>query len=251
MRKKMVAGNWKMNNTISESLQYLDVIKDKINNNDIDVVFCVPSLNIMKIQDKLENTKINVGCQNMHFEESGAFTGEISAKMLKEAKVQYVIVGHSERRQYFGENNEIVNKKTVQALKHGLTPITCVGETLENREQGITIELVRTQVKVALNNVSKDDVVKVILAYEPIWAIGTGVTATSAQAEEVCKEIRKVLTEIYDKETSDKVRILYGGSVNGKNAKELFSMENIDGGLVGGASLKPEFEQVVNYLEGK
>ncbi len=247
MRKKIIAGNWKMNNTITEGVEFLNTIKDKINTTDVDVVFCVPSINITSTLEVLKNTNISVGAQNMHFEDKGAFTGELSAKMLVDAGVKYVVVGHSERRQYFGETDEIVNKKTLKAIENGLVPFVCIGETLEQREQGITIDLVRTQTKVALNNVKKEYAKNVVIAYEPIWAIGTGVTATSQQAEEVCSEIRKVLVEIYDETTANEIRIQYGGSVNGGNASELFAMPNIDGGLVGGASLKPEFEKVVNY----
>ncbi len=247
MRKKIIAGNWKMNNTINEGNNFLNSIKDKINTTESDVVFCVPSVNITSTIETLKNTNISVGAQNMHYEDKGAFTGELSAEMLVEAGVKYVVVGHSERRQFFGETDEIVNKKTIKAIKSGLIPFVCIGETLEQREQGITIDLVRLQTKIALHNVSKEDAKKVVIAYEPIWAIGTGVTATSQQAEEVCSEIRKVLVEIYDENTANEIRIQYGGSVNGKNANELFSMPNIDGGLVGGASLKSEFENVVNY----
>ncbi len=247
MRKKIIAGNWKMNNTITESIEFLNSIKDKINTTESDVVFCVPAISITSVIENLKGTNISVGAQNMHFEESGAFTGELSAKMLVDAGVKYVVLGHSERRQYFGETDEIVNKKTLKALEYNLVPFVCIGETLEQREQGITIDLVRTQTKVALNNVSKEDAKKVVIAYEPIWAIGTGVTATSAQAEEVCKAIREVLAEIYDEVTANEIRIQYGGSVNGSNSNELFAMPNIDGGLVGGASLKAEFENVVNY----
>lgn len=246
MRKRMVAGNWKMNNTITESLNFLNSIKGKIDNTETDVVFCVPDINIGKVKEELSGTNISVGAQNMHYEESGAYTGEVSAAMLDAVGVNYVIVGHSERRQYFGETDETVNKKAIKALEYGLTPLVCIGETLKDREEGITIELVRMQIKIALKNIKKESAEKLVLAYEPIWAIGTGVTATSEQAEEVCKEIRNVLVEIYDKETAEKIRILYGGSVSAKNAKELFNMENIDGGLVGGASLKPEFEEVIS-----
>lgn len=247
MRKKIIAGNWKMNNTISESIEFLNSIKSKIDTTESDVVFCVPSINITSVIENLKGTNISVGAQNMHYENSGAYTGELSAKMLCDAGVKYVVVGHSERRQYFGETDEIVNKKTLKALEFGLVPFVCIGETLEQREQGITIDLVRLQTKVALNNVSKEDAKKVVVAYEPIWAIGTGVTATSQQAEEVCAAIRVVLAEIYDEATANEIRIQYGGSVNGANANELFAMPNIDGGLVGGASLKAEFENVVNY----
>ncbi len=245
MRRQIVAGNWKMNKTLSESLELCKELKDKVNVSNKDVVFCVPSINISQVQKELEGTNIEVGAQNIHFENSGAYTGEISADMLVDLGVKYVILGHSERREYFLESDEIVNKKVLKALEKSLIPILCVGETLEEREQNITIEKVRTQIKVGMLNVTDEQAKKVVIAYEPIWAIGTGKTATSIQAEEVCKSIRQVLTEIYNSEVANEIRIQYGGSVNAKNAKELFSMENIDGGLVGGASLKPEFEQVV------
>ncbi len=247
MRKKIIAGNWKMNNTVSKSLEVLDMLKDKVNTTESDVIFCVPYVNIIPVVEALKGTNISVGAQNMHFEESGAYTGEISAEMLKEIGVKYVILGHSERREYFAETDETVNKKVHTALKHDLVPIVCCGETLEDREKNVTIELVRQQIKIAFKDVSKEDAEKVVIAYEPIWAIGTGVTATSAQAEEVCKAIRELLVEIYGQATADVMRIQYGGSMNGGNANELLNMPNIDGGLVGGASLKPEFEQVVNY----
>ncbi len=247
MRKKIIAGNWKMNNTVSSSLKVLEELKDKVNTTESDVIFCVPYVNIIPVVEALKGTNISVGAQNMHFEENGAYTGEISAEMLKEIGVKYVVLGHSERRQYFAETDETVNKKVLKALEHDLVPIVCCGETLEDREKNITLELVRTQVKVALKGVTKEDAKKVVVAYEPIWAIGTGVTATSAQAEEVCKAIREVLAEIYDQQTAEIMRIQYGGSMNGANANELLNMPNIDGGLVGGASLKPEFAQVVNY----
>ncbi len=247
MRKKIIAGNWKMNNTVSSSLKVLEELKDKVNTTESDVVFCVPYVNIIPVVEALKGTNISVGAQNMHFEENGAYTGEISAEMLKEIGVKYVVLGHSERREYFAETDETVNKKVIKALEHDLVPIVCCGETLEDREKNITIELIRTQIKIALRNVSKEDAKKVVIAYEPIWAIGTGVTATSAQAEEICKAIRELLVEVYGQETADMMRIQYGGSMNGANANELLNMPNIDGGLVGGASLKPEFEQVVNY----
>ncbi len=247
MRRKIIAGNWKMNNTVAKSLEVLNELKDKVNTTESDVIFCVPYVNIIPVVEALKGTNIAVGAQNMHFEENGAYTGEISAEMLKEIGVKYVVLGHSERREYFAETNETVNKKVITALKHDLVPIVCCGETLEDREKNITIELIRQQLKIALRNVSKEDAAKVVIAYEPVWAIGTGVTATSAQAEEVCKAIRELLVEIYGQATADVMRIQYGGSMNGANANELLNMPNIDGGLVGGASLKPEFAQVVNY----
>ncbi len=247
MRRKIIAGNWKMNNTVAKSLEVLNELKDKVNTTESDVIFCVPYVNIIPVVEALKDTNIAVGAQNMHFEENGAYTGEISAEMLKEIGVKYVVLGHSERREYFAETDETVNKKVITALKHDLVPIVCCGETLEDREKNVTIELIRQQIKIALRNISKEDAAKVVIAYEPIWAIGTGVTATSAQAEEVCKAIRELLVEIYGQATADVMRIQYGGSMNGANANELLNMPNIDGGLVGGASLKPEFAQVVNY----
>ncbi len=245
MRRKIVAGNWKMNKTTTEAITLTKLLKDKCNSEDVDVVFCVPAINIIPVMNELKGTNIEVGCQNIHFEDSGAYTGEISADMLVDLGIKYTIVGHSERREYFGETDVIVNKKVVKSIEKGLVPIICVGEKLEEREQGVTFDLVRLQTKVALLNVSKEDAKKVVIAYEPIWAIGTGKTASNEQAEEVCKAIREVLAEIYDEPTAQAIRIQYGGSVNGGNAKDLFTMENIDGGLVGGASLKEEFENIV------
>jgi triosephosphate isomerase len=245
-RKRLVAGNWKMNKTPAEAAAFAVDISKKLDTQKADVVFCVPSICLTDVVKAVEGTLIEVGAQNMYFEESGAFTGEISPGMIKSAGVSHVILGHSERRQFFGETDEDVNKKAVKALEFGLVPIVCVGESLEQREQGITIDLVRLQTKIALNGISADDVKKCVVAYEPIWAIGTGKTATSAQAEEVCCAIRQCLADIYNSDTAEQVRILYGGSVNAKNAAELFAMANIDGGLVGGASIKDEFVEVVN-----
>lgn len=247
MRKKIVAGNWKMNKTPKEAVELVELLKDKVKSEKCDVVFCVPSIDIIPVVEACKGTNIQVGAQNMYFEENGAYTGEISPKMLVDSGVKYVIIGHSERRAYFAETDETVNKKLKKAIEHNLIPIVCVGESLEQRELGINIELVRMQTKAAFAGVSAEDAKKVIVAYEPIWAIGTGKTATTEQAQEVCSAIRTVIGEVYGKAVSDEVRIQYGGSVNGKNAAELFSMEDIDGGLVGGASLKEEFEQIVNY----
>ncbi|KAI4453166.1 triosephosphate isomerase [Holotrichia oblita] len=241
-----------MNNTKHEAEALCDVLAPNIGKDmGCDVVFCVPSIDIIPVIKKLETTNIAVGAQNMHFVDSGAYTGEISAKMLKEVGVKYVIIGHSERRQYFGETDESVNKKVIKAIETGLIPIICVGESLAQREQGITVELVRMQVKLALQGVTDEQAKNIVLAYEPIWAIGTGITATSAQAEEVCAAIRVVLGEIYSKELAEEIRIQYGGSVSADNAAELFAQKNIDGGLVGGASLKPEFEKIVKAAGGK
>ena len=246
MRKTIVAGNWKMNQTPKEALALCQLLKDKVDTKEVDVVFCVPFVDLGVVLEALKGTNIKVGAQNMHFAENGAYTGEISPNMLVEMGVEYVILGHSERRQYFGETNGSVNKKVKAALSHSLKPIMCCGETLEQRELGINIEFVRTQIKEGLFGISSTDVKKVVIAYEPIWAIGTGKTATSEQAQEVCFAIRQVLSELYSEEVAQEVQIQYGGSVNGKNAKELFSMSDIDGGLVGGASLKEEFEKIVD-----
>lgn len=247
MRKKIIAGNWKMNMTPSEAVKLAEMLKPLVNTDKVDVVFCVPAIDIIPVANVIKGTKIALGAENMYFEESGAYTGEISPYMLTDAGVKYVIIGHSERRQYFAETDDTVNKKVKKALEHNLTPIMCCGETLEQREMGITIDFIRTQIKCGLNCISEDDVTKVVIAYEPIWAIGTGKTATSAEAEEVCKAIRQVLSEMYNKTVAEEIRIQYGGSVNGKNAAELFAMPDIDGGLVGGASLKEEFKDIVNY----
>lgn len=247
MRKKIVAGNWKMNMTPAKAVELIDSLKNEINTNEVDVVVCPPFVCLPAVLEAVKGTNIGVGAQNMHFEENGAYTGEIAPSMLVELGVKYVIIGHSERRQYFAETDETVNKKTLKAIEHGLVPVVCVGESLEEREQGVTIDLVRLQTKIALKDVKAEDAKKVVIAYEPIWAIGTGRTATSAQAEEVCAAIRAVIAEVYGKEVADEVRVQYGGSVNGGNANELFNMGNIDGGLVGGASLKPEFASIVNY----
>ena len=247
MRKKIVAGNWKMNTTPASAVELINSLKDKINTTEVEVVVCPPYVCLPAVLDAVKGTNIGVGAQNMHFEENGAFTGEIAPKMLVELGVKYVVLGHSERRQYFAETDETVNKKVLKAIERNLVPIICVGESLEEREQGVTIDLVRLQTKIALKDVKAEDAKNVVIAYEPIWAIGTGKTATSAQAEEVCKAIREVIAEIYSQEVADAVRVQYGGSVNGANANELFNMGNIDGGLVGGASLKEEFTSIVNY----
>ena len=247
MRRKIVAGNWKMNMTPAKAVELIDSLKETLNQEAVDVVVCPPFVCLPAVLEAVKGTNIGVGAQNMHFEENGAYTGEIAPSMLTELGVKYVVLGHSERRQYFAETDETVNKKTLKAIEHGLVPIVCVGESLEERQQGVTIDLVRLQTKIALKDVKAEDAKNVVIAYEPIWAIGTGMTATSEQAEEVCAAIRQVVCEIYNQEVADAVRIQYGGSVNGGNANELFNMGNIDGGLVGGASLKPEFTSIVNY----
>ena len=247
MRKKIIAGNWKMNKTPAEAKALCELLKDKVNTTDADVVFCVPFVDLYPVLEALKDTNIAVGAENMHFEESGAYTGEISAAMLKEMGVKYVVIGHSERRQYFAETDETVNKKVKKALESGLLPIMCCGETLEQREANITIEWVRMQIKCGLAGISADDVKKVVVAYEPIWAIGTGKTATSAQAQEVCAAIRACIAEVYDEATAEAIRIQYGGSVSATSAPELFAQPDIDGGLVGGAALKPDFGKIVNW----
>ena len=247
MRKKIIAGNWKMNKTPSEAVELAKMLKAKVDTDKSDVVFCVPAIDIIPVGEVIKGTNISLGAENVYFEDKGAYTGEISAPMLKDAGVKYVIVGHSERRQYFGETDEDVNKKIKKILEYGMTPIMCCGETLEQREMDITIEHIRMQIKKGLYGLTAEDVEKVVIAYEPIWAIGTGKTATSQQAQEVCAEVRKVVGEVYGADTAEKVRVQYGGSVNGKNAAELFAMADIDGGLVGGASLKEDFENIVNY----
>jgi triosephosphate isomerase len=247
MRKKIIAGNWKMNQTPKQAIAFIQGLKEKIDTNEVDVVVCPPFTALSAVLEAVEGTHIAVGAQNMHFEENGAYTGEIAPSMLVELGVKYVIIGHSERRAYFNETDETVNKKVLKAIEHGLVPILCVGEALEQREQGITVDLVRLQTKIALKDVTAEDAKKVVIAYEPIWAIGTGKTATSKQAEEVCEAIRQVVKEIYSEEVAEAIRIQYGGSVGAANARELFTMGNIDGGLVGGASLKEDFVSIVKY----
>ncbi len=246
-RRKIIAGNWKMNKTPSEAVALVNELKPLVDNPEVDVVFCVPAIDLIPVMEATKGSNIEVGAENMYFEDAGAFTGEIAPGMLTDIGVKYVILGHSERREYFAETDEIINKKVLKAFEAGMTPIVCCGETLEQREQGITIDWVRMQIKIAFRNVSADLAKKAVIAYEPIWAIGTGVTATTEQAQEVCAAIRVCIAEIYDEATADAIRIQYGGSVNAKNAAELFAQPDIDGGLVGGASLKPEFGSIVNY----
>ena len=246
MRKKIIAGNWKMNKTPSEAVELVNMLKPLCANEDVDVVFCVPAIDIIPAMEAAKGSNIAIGAENMYYEECGAYTGEISPAMLVDAGVKYVVLGHSERREYFAETNETVNKKMLKAFEHGITPIMCCGETLEQREQGVTMDFIRQQVKVGFQNVTADQAKTAVIAYEPIWAIGTGKTATSDQAEEVCKGIRELIAEVYDTDTAEAVRIQYGGSMNAGNAKELLAKPNIDGGVIGGASLKAEFGQVVN-----
>ena len=246
-RKKIVAGNWKMNMTPSQAVKLCADLKDVVKSDTVAVVYCVPAIDIVPVVEAVKGTNVKVGAENMYFEEKGAYTGEISAEMLKDAGVEYVIIGHSERRDYFKEDDELLNKKVKKAIEAGLTPILCCGESLEQREMGITLDWIRMQIKSDLAGVAASDVANLVIAYEPIWAIGTGKTATSDQAQEVCGAIRACIKEMYDDATAEAVRIQYGGSVNAGNAAELFAKPDIDGGLVGGASLKPEFGQIVNY----
>ena len=246
-RKKIIAGNWKMNMTPSEAVELVNTLKPLVVTEEADVVFCVPAIDIIPVVEAAKGSNIQVGAENMYFEEKGAYTGEISPNMLTDAGVKYVVLGHSERREYFAETNETVNKKMLKAFEHGLTPIMCCGETLEQREQGVTMDFIRQQVKVGFQNVTADQAKTAVIAYEPIWAIGTGKTATTEQAQEVCKAIRECITEVYDEATAEAIRIQYGGSVNAATAPELFAQPDIDGGLVGGASLKPDFGKIVNW----
>ena len=246
-RRKIVAGNWKMNMTPSEAVALVELLKPLVVSEDVDVVFCVPASDIIPVVKACEGTNIAAGAENMYFEEKGAYTGEISPNMLTDAGVKYVIIGHSERREYFAETDETVNKKVLKAFEHGLTPIICCGETLTQREQGITLDWIRQQIKIAFQNVTAEQAKTAVIAYEPIWAIGTGKVATTEQAEEVCGAIRACIKEVYDEATAEAIRIQYGGSVSAASAPELFAQPDIDGGLVGGASLKADFGKIVNY----
>ena len=246
-RKKIIAGNWKMNKTPSEAVALVNELKPLVANEDVDVVFCVPAIDIIPAMEAAKGSNICIGAENMYFEESGAYTGEISPNMLVDAGVKYVVLGHSERREYFAETDETVNKKVLKAFEHGITPIICCGETLTQRKQGIYLDWIRMQIKIAFQNVTADQAKTAVIAYEPIWAIGTGETATSDQAEEVCGAIRACIAEVYDEATAEAIRIQYGGSVNAVYAAELFAYSDIVGGLVGGASLKADFGKIVNY----
>ena len=236
-----------MNMTPSEAVALVNELKPLVANEDVDVVFCVPAIDIIPAMEAAKGSNICIGAENMYYEEKGAYTGEISPNMLVDAGVKYVIIGHSERREYFAETDETVNKKVLKAFEHGITPIVCCGETLTQREQGITIDWIRQQIKITFLNVTADQAKTAVIAYEPIWAIGTGKVATTEQAEEVCAAIRVCIGEIYDEATAEAIRIQYGGSVSASSAPELFAQPDIDGGLVGGASLKPDFGKIVNY----
>ena len=245
-RKAIIAGNWKMNKTATEAAQLIDELIPAVAGADCEVVICTPFTSLVAAVEKTKGTNIHVGAENVHFEKSGAFTGEISADMLVDLGVEYVITGHSERRQYFAETDETVNKRTKAALEAGLKVIVCVGESLAQREQGVTEELVRMQTKIALQGVTAEEMSRVIIAYEPVWAIGTGRTATADQAQEVCAAIRKVIGELYGEVVAEATTVQYGGSMNAKNADELLGKLDVDGGLIGGASLKaPDFGAIV------
>ncbi len=245
-RRRIIAGNWKMNMTPSEAVKLVAELKDLVKNDDVDVVYCVPAIDIVPVVEAVKGTNVNVGAENFYIEDKGAFTGEISAPMLVDAGVKYVIMGHSERRDIFGENDILINAKVKKAFAAGLTPILCCGESLALRKANTYKEWIERQITWDLSGVTADQVKNLVIAYEPIWAIGTGETATADQAEEVCAFIRELIAKLYDDATAEAVRIQYGGSMNASNAAELLSKPNIDGGLIGGASLKPDFGKIVN-----
>ena len=247
MRKPIIAGNWKMHKTIAEALEFVNEVKDRVNNDKVEAVICAPFTLLKDLKQATKGTNIKIGAQNMHFEEKGAFTGEISPLMLKELDMDYVVIGHSERRQYFNETDETVNKKVLKALEVGIDPRLCDGETLEEREAGNTKDVCKVQVEKALENVSKEDLAKVVIAYEPVWAIGTGKTATSEDANDVIAYIREVVANLYG-ELANEVRIQYGGSVKPSNVAEIMNQSDIDGALVGGASLEAnDYVELVNF----
>ena len=248
MRRKVIAGNWKMNMLPNEAIAYIEEFEHLVKDTKNEVILCVPYTDLFYCLMNAQGTNIKIGAQNMHFAENGAYTGEVSGKMLKSIGVEYVIIGHSERRQYFNETDESVNKKIKAAFENELKPIVCVGENLEQREDGTAEDVVTTQVKLDLEGLTKEQVKNTIIAYEPIWAIGTGKTATSEDANNMIKTIRKQVADLFGNDVAEEIIIQYGGSVKSSNAKELFTTSDIDGGLVGGASLKPEeFSKIVNY----
>ncbi len=252
MRRTLIAGNWKMNNDVKQSLELVESLKSLSGefDNNVDILICPTFTSLYAVKESIKNTDIKIGAQNMHFEDKGAYTGEISPLMLKNMGVEYVIIGHSERRQYFNETDETVNKKLKSALKYDIIPILCVGETLKEREEKKEKETVKNQIIKAFENIQPSDAEKIAVAYEPIWAIGTGINATSEQANEMASFIRMCISEIYNKQLSDKIIIQYGGSVKGDNAKEILGQSDIDGALVGGASLKAdEFLKIINYAK--
>ena len=248
MRKKIIAGNWKMNKTATETVEFINELKAKELNTDVDIVVCPTFVCLPSAVEAAKGSAVKVGAQNIHWADNGAFTGEISGEMLRNIGVEYVIIGHSERRQYFAETDETVNNRLKAALKYELKPIVCVGETLEERESGITNKVLETQTKGALKDIEANDASNLVIAYEPVWAIGTGKTASSDDANDACKFIRSVVEGLYNKEVAENIRIQYGGSVKPSNANELFNTTDIDGGLVGGASLKTDdFTSIIKY----
>lgn len=248
MRRPLIAGNWKMNKTVSEAKVLLEEIKNLHLNKEVESLVCVPAIDLAAAVEALKDTDIKVGAQNMHYEENGAYTGEISPTMLTDLGVKYVVLGHSERREYFHEDDDLINKKVLSAISHGISPILCVGETLEERESGKEEEKVKKQVERDLEGLKASDLENVVIAYEPIWAIGTGKTASSDDAEKMCAYIRNLVFEKFGDQAGEKVRVQYGGSVKPNNVVEIMSKENIDGALVGGASLEADsFGQLVNF----
>ena len=249
-RRKIVAGNWKMNMTPSQAVALCEELKDVVKSDSVDVVYCVPAIDIVPVVEAVKGTNVEVGAENMYFEEKGAYTGEISAEMLVDAGVKYVIIGHSERRDYFKEDDALLNKKVKKAIEAGLIPILCCGESLEQREMGVTMDWIRLQIKSDLVDVTADQVKDMVIAYEPIWAIGTGKVATTEQANEVCAIIRDVVAGLYNKAAADELTIQYGGSMNAANAADLLAMSDVDGGLIGGASLKvADFTTIVKAAQ--
>lgn len=246
-RRKIIAGNWKMNKTPSEAKALVELLAPLVKDAEAEVVYCVPAIDIVPVAEAIKGSNVQLGAENISDQDAGAFTGEISADMLLDAGVKYVIIGHSERRQYYKEDDAFLNRKVLKALEKGLTPILCCGETLEQREAGVTLDWIHLQIKSDLQGVTAEQAASMVIAYEPIWAIGTGKTATSDQAEEVCKAIRDTIADIYDSDTAEKIRIQYGGSMKPANCKELLAKPDIDGGLIGGAALKADFAEIVNY----
>ncbi|OXS27399.1 MAG: triose-phosphate isomerase [Acetobacterium sp. MES1] len=245
MRKPIIAGNWKMNNDSFETEKLMNTLLPLVAGAEAEVVFCPTYLGLQKAVELAKDSNVGIGAQNMHFEKSGAYTGEVSGEMLKAIGVKYVLIGHSERREYFNETDETVNKKAIKALSLGITPIVCCGETLEERESGKAEAKVVGQMEAGLKGIN--DITKVVVAYEPIWAIGTGKTASKEEANEACGWVRKTIAKMFGEDAAQKVRIQYGGSVNPENIKDLMAMDNIDGALVGGASLKPTFSEIVKF----
>lgn len=248
MRKPFIAGNWKMNKTISEGVKYINELKGLVKDAKADVAICAPATMLKDLKKAAEGTNIKIGAENMHYEDNGSYTGEISPKMLTELDMDYVVLGHSERRTYYNETDKAVNKKTLKALEVGIDPIICVGESLDQRENGEMKDFVEKQVKIAFKDVKKEDATKVTIAYEPLWAIGTGKTATSEQANEMTSYIRSIISDLYDENTAENIRIQYGGSVKPHNVEGIMAESDIDGALVGGASLEAEsFSKVVKF----